>query len=111
MFASTDLELVWTTLIVVAVVAVVDVADALAEFAFPDEPFAGVGRGDDEFDGHLPPDGEFKVEFTRAVPGILPECPGHARQGGQERAVGGDANTSTGANTIARNSGSEAHHR
>ena len=30
------------------------------------------------------------MQFARAVLGILPECPGHARERGQERAVGGD---------------------
>ena len=73
-----------------AVVAVVDVADAFAKFGFPDEPFAGVSRRDGEFNGDLPPDGEFEMQFARAVLGILPECPGHARERGQERAVGGD---------------------
>lgn len=63
-----------------AIGPVVDVTDALAEFGFPDAPFAGVGGSD----------GEFQVEFARAVLGILPERPGPAGQGGQEGAGGGD---------------------
>lgn len=76
--------------IVVAVVPVVDVADACAELGFPDAPGAGVGGGDGECGGPLPPDGECEVKFAGTVLGILPARPGPARQGGQERAVGGD---------------------
>src|ERR1035441_7799317 len=51
-------------LVVVAVVAVVDIAGALAQLALPHYPLGGVGLGDREFDGDLSPDGEFQVELA-----------------------------------------------
>src|ERR1039457_4718193 len=65
-------------LVVVAVVAVVDVAGALAQLALPHRPLGGVGIGDRKFDGDLSPNGKFQVELARAVLRVLPPGPSHA---------------------------------
>ena len=77
-------------MIVMAVVAVVDIAGPFAQLALPHRPLGSIPIGDRKFDRHLSPDREFQMELARAVLRVLPQGPGHAGQSGQKGAIIGD---------------------